>query len=487
MQGGRRPRVTDGRTRRVFVEMLREEWRLHSRLFSGRRFTVFPVLIALLVAGAVKLLVVTGTSLDTVFAGLHALVFVFGIQTGSIGFVGRDALRNLLGDLTLLVFSARTLPLSQRRLFGVFVVKDVVYYAFLFLLPMTLGVIPAVLGTRGVTATDSVAGAVPLLWATLTGTFVLGIGATIAGVGVTSRGVSGLALLVTLAVAVGGAWVIDLPVVASTPYGVFLAPTVPRIGAALIVIAAVFLVGAVTFDATPRRNARTVGPTFRRWRDWIGNPVATKTLLDIHRSSGGFGKVLFSAAVLFGVTAALVDLAGQITGVSPSVGVSFGAILGLSGFTTYNWLTQFDDVDSYLAHPLDVPDVFRAKFRAFLLLGPLVGIGFYVLALAWRGGAPLDALVGAVLLVGVACYIFGVTVYLTGLSPNEFLFDTVLFAVFGVATIVPLVPILVVGFALAPIPAWLFGALGVGGIVLGAAGVALYRRALPKWSRRHRR
>ena len=95
-------------------------------------------------------------------------------------------------------------------------------------------------------------------------------------------------------------------------------------------------------------------------------------------------------------------------------------------------------------------DVFEAKFRAFLLLGPLVGLGFYVFALVWRGGPALEALVGAVLLVGVACYIFGMTVYLTGFSPNEFLFDTALFAIFGVAMVVPLVPILVVGFALAP-------------------------------------
>jgi hypothetical protein len=477
--------MAEGRTRRVFAEMFREEWRLHSRLFTGRRFTVFPILITVLVAGAVELLVVTGTSLDTVIAGLHALAFVFGIHTGSIGFVGRDALRNLLGELTLLVFSARTLPLSQRRLLGVFLAKDVVYYAFLFLAPMAVGVIPAVL-TGGVAATGSVAGTVALLWATLTGAFVLGIGMTITGVGLTGRGVPGLAVLITGVIVAGGAWLTDVPVVAATTYGVFLAPTPVRIGVSLVAIAVLFLVGAVTFDANAGRSARTVGPTFRRWRGRIENPVATKTLLDIHRSSGGFGKVLFSAAVLFGVTAALVDLAGQITGVSPSVGISFGAILGLSGFTTYNWLTQADDVDSYLSHPIDTPDVFRAKFQAFLLLGPLVGLAVYVLALGWWGATPLDALVGAVVLVGVACYIFGVTVYLTGLSPNEFLFDTVLFAIFGVAMIVPLVPILVVGFALAPVSVALLATLGVVGIALGAIGVGLYRRAVPKWARHHR-
>ncbi|WP_117594441.1 hypothetical protein [Haloprofundus halophilus] len=478
--------MTDGRMRRVFVEMFVEEWRMHSRLFRGSHFALFPAFVALLTAGMAWLLVVTGTEPETVFAGLHALALVFGLHTGSIGFVGRDALQNLLGDVTLLVFTARTLPLSQHRLLGIFVVKDVVYYALLFLLPMTFGTVLVTLETEGVSGLISTGETALVLWTTLTATFVLGMGATIAGLGLTRRGASGLAMLALLLAAVAAAAVGGVDVAAYTPYGVFLEPTLSRIGAVVALVFAVFLLGAATFDATAPRPTRTVGPSFRRWWRRIGDPLATKTLLDVHRSAGGFWKVFFSAAVLFGVTVSLVDFAGQVTGVSPSVGVSFGAILGLSGFTTYNWLTQSDDLDSYLVHPVSVPAVFEAKFRAFLLLGPSVGLAFYALALGWRRSQYLDAVVGAVLLVGVACYIFGVTVYLTGLSPNEFLFDTALFAVFGVALMFPLVPILVVGFALAPLSLGSVVALGGGGAVLAIAGVVLYRRSIPRWSRRYR-
>ncbi|MFU1783621.1 hypothetical protein ACM16X_19830 [Haloarcula japonica] len=474
--------MSDGRARRVFVEMLREEWRLHSRLFRGSLFSLFPVFICLLVGGAAKLLAVTGTEPETVFAGLHALVFVFGLHTGSIGFVGRDALRNLLGDVTLLVFSARTLPLSQHTLLGLFVIKDSVYYAVLFLLPISLGTVLAVSGAAGPLL---VAETVSLLWTTLALTFVLGMGTTIAALGLAGRGVPGLALLAAPLVAVGTALASGVDVVSYTPYGLFLTQTPLQIGTTVISIVTVFLLGATTFDATTPRPARTVEPAFRRWWRRIGDPVATKSLLDIHRSAGGFGKVLFSAAVLFGVTAVLVDFAGQITGVQPSTGISFGAILGLSGFTTYNWLTQSDDVSLYFAHPLTVKAVFAGKFRAFLLLGPLVGLGFYALALVWHGGSVAEAAVGAVLLVGVACYIFGTTVYLTGLSPNEFLFDTALFAVFGAAMVLPLVPILITGFAISPLSGTLLAALGGAGGVLGAIGVGLYRRSLPKWSTRY--
>lgn len=474
--------MIDGRTKRVFIEMVREEWRLHSRLFRGRHLTYFPVMIGVLSAGTTALLVLTGTDPAAIYAGLHALVFFFGLHTGTIGFVGRDAIQNLLGDLTLLIFSARTLPLSRKRLLGIFVVKDVVYYTALFLAPMSLGSVAAVLAIAGQTNLLIAVGTTILLLSTLVVTFAIGLGSTIAGLGVTSRGVPGLVVLTGVAAAIGGAAIVDIDVLTFTPYGVFLEPTVAGIGGSMGLLVFVFLVGTVAFDPTRHRTVRTVDPSFRRWERRIGDPVATKTLLEVHRSSGGFGKVVFSAAILFVVAAALIDLAGRMTGVAPSVGISFGSILGLTAFTTFNWLTQSDDVASYLVHPVGVDDIFAAKFRAFLALGPIVGLGFYFLAVIWRGSPPWEALVGVLLLVGVTLYIFGTTIYLTGLSPNEFLFDTGLFAVFGVAMIVPLVPILVVGFAFSPVPTPLLVVLGIVGAVIGSVGIILYHRSLRKWS-----
>jgi len=493
--------------------MFREEWRLHSHLFGGTRFGLFPLVVACLTAGASALLAVTGTAPRTVFGGLHALAFVFGLHTGSIGFVGRDSLRDLLGDVTLLVFSARTLPLSRRRLLAVFVAKDLLFYALLFLLPIAVGTASAVHATVAATSgidapvgavasgidapVGAVASAVGVvlpalgtglrLWLALTVSFVLGMGATLAGLGLSGRGVPGLAALAAPAAALAVAWRAGVDVVAYTPYGAFLDPTPSRVAASLAAVAVVSVVAAAAFDPSVRRPARTVDPAFRRLDARLGDPVAAKTVLDLRRSAGGVWKVLFSAAILFGVTVALVDLAGRITGVDPSVGVSFGTILGLTGFTTFNWLTQADDIDAYLVHPLSVGDVFAAKFRAFLLFGPLVGLAFYALAVGWLGGSPAEVAVGAALLVGVTCYIFGTTVYLAGLSPNEFLFDATLFAAFGFAMIVPLVPPLVVGFALAPVSGPLLAALGAGAVALALAGVALYRRSIPKWSAYRRR
>lgn len=489
-------------TRRLFVEMLREEWRLHTDRFGGGRLAGFPLLIAGLTAGTTLAFVWSGTDPETIRTGAIALVFVFGLHTGSIGLVGRDALANIFGELTLLVFSARTLPISQGRLLAVFVCKDVVFYALLFLGPLAVGLVPVLLAITAVPAGSSTLAAlaslspsallavVPTalwLWAALLATFALGLGTTLAVLGLVGRGRAGAALAAGVFVVGLVAAAVGVDLAAYTPLGLVPTPTPAALGGTAGLLLALFGLAAATFDVTSRRPARQAAPAFRRWNRRLGEPITTKTLLEVHRSAGGFGKLVFSALLLFVVTAGLVDLAGRITGVAPSVGVSFGAILGLSGFTTYNWLTQFDDIETYLPHPVGIERVFAAKSRAFVLLGPPVGLAFYALALAWRGSPLGEALVGAVVLVGVTGYIFGTTTYLTGLSPNEFLFDPALFGRFGLAMIVPLVPILVVAFALTPLSTRLLAAVGTLGVVLAVVGVGLYRRSKPRWSARYRR
>jgi hypothetical protein len=463
----------------VFAWMLREEWRLHSYLFGGRRFAAFPLFVLVLSTSAVTALTHTGTDFDAVVAGFHALVFAFGLHTGSIGLVGRDAQRNVLPTGTLIVFSARTLPLSLRRLIGIFLLKDAVYYAVLFLLPLTVGVAPAVLS--GDVALDSV----PVLWLSTTATFVVGVTVTFAGVALSTRGAPGGLVAVGVAAAAGALWFVG-DLVAFTPYGLYAGTPGSAALGTVATVGSLLVAGFLAYDPTyesPARSARG----FREWRDRLGgDAVLVKSLLDVRRSSGGLFKLVFSGGVLFAVSAFLIDFAGTITGVRPSTGISFGAVLGLTAFTTYNWIASVDSPEDYLSYPLDVPDVFRAKRTAFLLLGPPVGLVYYLAAAGWWGVTLPAAGAGLVLLLGLMSYLFGVTVYLTGFSPNEFLFDTVLFAAFFVAVAVVLVPVLVVGFVVQPVPAELLAGVGATGVLVGVLGELLYRRAVPKWTVVHR-
>jgi len=464
----------------VFREMLREEWRLHASLFGGRRFAAFPLLVAVLTAGGVFALVETGTSLGAVIAGLHALVFAFGLHTGSIGLVGRDAIDDVLGDVTLLVFSARTLPISRERLLGHFLVKDALYYSALFLVPIVAAFVVAV-GQDEFAIVD-----LGRLWLSTTATFLLGLVVTLAVVGLVTRGVAGWLTVGAVGGSAVALWYANVDFLAVTPYALYAEPSLLAGIGTLVLLAGTATVGVLAYDPVDAAPTRTRSPAFTAWRRRLRDDtgLTTKTLLDVARSSGGLWKAVFSGGIIVAVCVGLVELAERITGVEPSVGVTFGPLLGLSAYTTYNWLTQYDDPASYLRYPLGIPDLFAAKRTALVLVGLPTAIGYFVLAAALFGATPLDAAVGLVLLVGYHQYLFGLTAVLAGFSPNEFLFDTLLFVLFTAAVAVVLVPVLVVGLVLTPLGTTTLAALAAVGLGLVLVGELCYRYAVSRWTER---
>jgi hypothetical protein len=207
-------------------------------------------------------------------------------------------------------------------------------------------------------------------------------------------------------------------------------------------------------------------------------------LLEVARSSGSVWKVAMSLGLLFAVTALLIDRIVAATGLVPSPGIAFGTLLGLGTFTTYNWVTQFDDPGEYLRYPVEMTAVFAAKFRAHLVFAVPTGAAYLLLAAVWY--PPAELAVGLVVFPLVTVYVAGLTAYLTGLSPNELLFDTVLFGVFGAGLAVLAVPLLVTALAAGRAPLLAAGvAVGIA-VCAGLVGLALVGRAGPRWERRFR-
>ncbi|WP_207592561.1 hypothetical protein [Halomontanus rarus] len=466
--------------------LFREEWRLHAQLFGGRRFLGFPAIVAVLVAAAAVGLSTTGTSADAIVTGLHLFVLAFGLYSGTAGFAGSDMLENLFGDLSLVLSSSTTLPLSRRRLLGVFLVKDAVYYGALFVLPMAIGLAPLLELEPERSATLPLA--ILALWVSLFALFVAGMVVTVAAIALRTRGVPGWAVGGGL-----GAGVLALWTTGTHDQLWELFVTGGATGTALLAVSSLALGAAAlrVYDPAYSRPSRTATDRFAALERAL--PLASeerglvaKTLLDLGRSSGGFWKPLVSTMILLGLVAAMVGIVGEITGIEPAPGIFFGGVLGLSAFTTYNWLTQFDRVEEYLAYPVGVEAVFRAKRTAFVLVNaPTVAIP-YLGAVLWFGATPRDAVVGAVLLAGYSLYYYGLTVFLAGFDPNEFLFDAVRFTTFSLGVAVVLVPTLVAGFVVVP-PSWAIAlVLCCSGLVFGAVGFVLSQRAGPRWERTYR-
>ncbi|RKD97233.1 hypothetical protein [Halopiger aswanensis] len=477
-------------TRAVFLALAREEWRLHARLFGGWRFGCFPLVVAALTAAGAFALVETGTAAATVVTGLHVLALGFGLYSGTAALAGSSMLENVFGRLSLVLSTATTLPLSRRRLLGLFLLKDTLFYGLVFVLPMATAAVPLeVRATSTVTVLGTVA-AVVALWLSLCLVFAAGATATVGLIAVRTRGIPtwGIGLALGFVAVLG--WLAG-PVDPAAVRTALVPLNGSLLGAVGLTAAAVLgsVAALAIYDPTYGKPSRTAGDRFGTISDALPfgtDALVAKTLLELARSAGGVWKPFVSAAILFALVAALVGVVESITGIAPAPGIFFGGVLGLSAFTTYNWLTQFDSLETYLAFPIPIEDVFRAKRTAFVLVGaPTVAVP-YAAAILWFDATLVDAVAGALVLSGYALYYYGLTVYLAGFDPNEFLFDAVRFSAFTAGVAVPLVPTLVAGFVDAPPSPTVAAALGLAGIVVGAVGYILSSRAGPRWDEQYR-
>lgn len=464
----------------LLAVMAREEFRLHSRLFGGRRFALFPLFVAVVAAGTAAFFAVADAETGLLIAGLHLVVATLGLQVGTVGLVGRDALEDLLGETTLLLFSARTLPVEPKRLLVAFLVKDVAYYAVLFLLPLTVGLVPLVyLG-------EVSAARLPLLFVTSVGMFAVGVAASFALVGVHTR--SRAASLGAVVVTVAALLYQGTRVLAFTPYGLLTEVRPLTVVASLLLPVVLGAVGVATFRFDRRTPARTAvnrfGTLHRRLGATDDQGLLAKSLLDVARSSGGLWKVVFSQGLVFAVLAVLLAFLPDVVPVRPEPGLTIASVLALGSFTTYNWLCQFDDPAFYLRYPVSMAGVFRAKLLGFSVLALPTGFGFLALG-GWVFGTG-SMLVGVAVFGPLCLYVFGVTVYVAGLEPTELLFDTPVFVGFTVAMMVVLIPLVVaaIAFELRP-TAIALGSVGYASLA-GVAGLGLYRFAGQRWAEKTR-
>ena len=127
----------------LFTNMVKEEWRVHSTMFGSLSFALFPVMIfgiAFMGSFLIPLMRITLPAGNLTLI-VHANYLMLGIMVGGFGLLGNEVMNRRFGQASLLAYSARSLPLSEKFIFLNFVMKDTVYYFFLWVLPFGLGYI----------------------------------------------------------------------------------------------------------------------------------------------------------------------------------------------------------------------------------------------------------------------------------------------------------------------------------------------------------
>lgn len=453
----------------LFVAMMKEEWRIHSTIFGNLGFALFPVVIAVFAfLGSLTLPIFADVlPYDVVALLAHIIFLLMGVMVGSFGLMGREVMNRRFGQASLVAYASRSLPVSERRIFATFLAKDTLYYILLYVLPFSIGFAAAA-------PFISLDPGYPLLaFISLTLAFLLGLAIVCFLSTLYARSAALLAgTMAVLGVAGVAASRLGMPLL--PPYAFFLDPAAEPLILSLVLILAPAAVSVlfvtVEYPDRTKRFRNRLEPLAEDLKGLGNAHFIAKDVLDLVRSEGGVGKVIFSFLLpLALVWVCLQVMIRFIPGIDPLV--VFAVLLGVLSATIYNWLTEFDSFTSYAFLPVEVSEVIDAKLKAYALAN-LLPLAVLVIAAATTGWtvAFFPALAA---FVSVSAYTLAVTVCLCGLHPNVMLYHARVFLRYILA-ISPALLLLI--FASIVDPGYAFLSL-----FLVAPAALLLSRARKKW------
>jgi len=407
----------------LFTNMVKEEWRVHSTMFGSLSFALFPVMIFGIAFMGSFLLPLMRTTLPggNLTLIVHATYLMLGIMVGGFGLLGNEVMNRRFGQASLLACSARSLPLSEKFIFSNFVIKDTVYYFFLWVLPFGFGYILAS-PFIGVPLAHAL-----LLLLTLTLSFLFGLCSVFFLSAVYAR--SHLVLwLVLLAVVVGLGGLAAMtganPVLFFPPLLLNSAFTWANFLISCTVLALLFGVAIVLFYpesvGSEKMYRDSFAPLNRRFSFLPNPPLAAKDTLDLYRSGSLVGQTIFSFLLPLAVIWFFLSLLGPFF---PPHGLLFvvAVTTGVIASTMYTWVTMFDTFGPYSCLPVAVSTLITSKLTTFAGLQVIPAV--FIAAVALLSGEGGYLIPAVVLGISVSFYAVGVMAWLCGLSPNVLVYD----------------------------------------------------------------
>ncbi|MBR6011633.1 MAG: hypothetical protein IK060_04770 [Methanomicrobium sp.] len=439
----------------IFVCMFKEEWRMHSTLFGNLNFALFPILIFGMAFMGAFLIPFTARLMDVsmLVVTTHSMYCIMGFMVGSFGIMGKEMMNRRFGQGSLLIHSARSLPVSERRLFFNFVLKDTLYYFMLWIMPFCLGFTVAA-PFAGINIYYPL-----LLFVTATLAFLLGMSTVFLLSSVYSRSRTALyGILVLIGVAFAALYIVSGDIVRvmrlfMLPSEIFLNFSYPLLltAAAVILILfipAVFLFSPETHAGEKRRSAAlyplydclsrlpyirgrvAASPSAASEKGFVYAAaqkeltIISKDFIDLHRSGIGIGQTVFSfvlpVCLIWFVLSVLSDVL-----MPEQIYMVIAGVTGIIASTMYTWLTEFESFSAYLFLPVKVSSIIRAKIITFSVLHVLPVV--FLIVTAVIGGVLSSAIFGIVMALSVSYYALSIMVRYAGLKPSLMLYSAAFF------------------------------------------------------------
>lgn len=413
----------------LFTSMFKEEWRMHSTLFGSINFALFPVLIFAIAFMGAFILPLVANIIDIVLLStvVHAQFILLGIMVGSFGILGKEVMNRRFGQGSLIAYSARSLPVSEKIVFLNFVVKDIVYYFLLWILPFGLGFLAAspFLGT-GIYYPS-------LLMLTISIAFLLGLCTIFLLSAVYSR--SKKALFGILAVMATGFLILSViytPAEVLTtlllPVRLFISFTYTGLLIQVLIITILFAVSVLLFTsedtASEKHYKNLLDPLSERLVFLKENAIVAKDFIDLYRSGIGIGQTIFSFLLPLGLIWLILSFLGGFL-IPDNILFTIAVVTGVIASTMYTWLTEFDSIPAYYFLPINISSVIRAKTGTFTIL-QLIPV-LFIAAVAIISGTA-DKIPSAVILsLSISFFELSLMIRMCGLEPGAMIYNVRVF------------------------------------------------------------
>lgn len=410
---------------------LKEEWRMLTSYFSSKTlFFIFPLVLFFVgfLMASLKPLVEKTFDVRELLVASHLLLAVYGIFVGGFGFFAEEVATRWFKEARLLIHLHAILPITFRRIFVWFYVKDIIYYLFLTIYPLLLGaflsfaISPSLFFSMLISSTLS---------------FLIGVSLSflLSTLYVHNRLLLFGALILLVFAGIRFR-LSDFPPIAFFFTGNLFS---------LVYSLAIAAVSVISLEMAKPIERPGKKHFLRSTLFSFADPLLAKEILDVRRS--GTYKIiltsyLFPLIFLWGI----FYFTGRLLNFRLDISLPFYAgFLGYLGTLVYSWLNNIDPPSSMGTLPITISEIMKRKIRLFFAASFSVSV-VYLLALGYfmrdLGSLPLSL----ICLGSTTFYVASVTASLCGLYPNTLLFEGTILARYLAAILPVLILLSVLSF-----------------------------------------
>ncbi|KYK28998.1 hypothetical protein AYK20_06255 [Thermoplasmatales archaeon SG8-52-1] len=417
--------------------MIKEEWRLHTSLFGNRMFAFFPLMIGISAFIASMFLPNIQTIMTTqqMLQSANYIFILFGVTIGSFGLTGKEILNRRFGQASLIAYSSRSLPVSERTIFLNFLIKDIIYYVILWILPITFGLVFATLFIEINTIS------ILLVCGTLILSFLIGLSIVFFLSTIYAHSIKLLIVFLTIGLVVFLVLINFYNIGITTlllPYSMYYNPSLSKFFLIMFLIftpstiSLIFL--KVDYPEKKRQYKNSLMDLSYKFKFSQHSYYIAKDFLDLKRSEGGLGKIIFSFLFPIGLTWLFLYIFLELIPTVKAIMI-FAVFLGIVSASIYNILTAFDTFNPYMFLPVKVSTIIKSKITSYLIVSIF---SLLILVLATISLNQLEWFIPALFsFVTISVYSLSMTIYFAGLHPTILFYNSKIFAQY-ICTVSPI-------------------------------------------------